>query len=230
MPSLRLLATSACTLSLLGCAGDEVLRTTVGTTDFCVPKRNAIEPTGWINHATRHLPNSGFAFLVEVRDFSKLVAYTPSLSARGDPLPITGVVDVEASGMIDRPPANHHWVVYATAPGAQVLLDRESRTLTAFEDQTRAFWVIWQIAEGGALSPQALPQSARVLASCRRTVFRASSKSQIQESTSCRRTIAVDGFRISYSFGEPSIGRLPELDAAVVKQVKAWRCARQNAA
>jgi len=223
---------SACVIALLlsGCSEDAVVRTDVGGSAFCVPKSNAIEVSSWVSYATRHLPDSGFAFLLPPSRLPKSLEYTPSLSVRGDPLPITGVVDVESSGMNDDLPIDHHWVKYARTQGASIRIDTQARTLTAFEDSSRKFWVVWRVAEGQELSPQSLPAGARVLVSCRKIIFGQSSAYKVQESTSCKRTIAKDGLRISYSFGEANIAVLPALDAAVVEQVNAWRCTAKSAA
>jgi hypothetical protein len=228
----RLCSVAACVipLVLLGCTEDAVVRTDVGSSAFCVPKSNAIEVSGWVSYATQHFPHSGFAFLMPPDRLPKSFDYKPSLSVRGDPLPITGVVDVESRGMIDHPPTDHHWVKYAKAQGASIRIDAQARTLTAFEDSNREFWVVWRVAEGQDLSPQSLPAGARVLATCRKTIFGQSPASKVRESTSCERTIAKDGLRISYSFGEANLAILPALDAAVVEQLNVWRCKVKSAA
>jgi len=226
----RTLAASLCIVAVLGCNGDNVVRTRVGSVEFCVPKKNAIEVSGWLEYATRHLPDSGFAFIVEPAHLPKSIGYVPSLSIRGDPRPVTGVVEVESLGMIDLFPPDHHWVQYANAPGALIERSEDAHTLTAFEDSTREFWVVWQFKAGEELSPESLSRAARVLAYCRKTVFGSSPSNKVQTSVHCRRTITDDGLRISYSFGESNLRILPAMDAAVIHQVKARRCQRASAA
>jgi hypothetical protein len=215
---------------LAGCTDTSVVRTQVGGMDFCVPKQNAIEVSGWVKHATEHLPDTGFAFLLPLGTLPQALGYVPSLSVRGDPLPLTGVVDVESSGVIDRPSADHHWVTYPRSQVASIVVDPSTRTLTAYEDSSRAYWVVWRIPDGQELSPNSLPDGARVLAACKRTVFGQSPSNKVHESTTCRRTIASNGLRIAYSFGAGNLARLPAIDAAVVDEVNSWSCHRAGAA
>lgn len=216
-------------LALLSCDSDTAYRVKVGDVSFCVPRNNIID-VSWYT-GIRPLPTDrDFAFAVPAAELTKSLEYVPSLSVLGDSLPVTGVVSVESSGMIDRPPIDHYWVQYAQAPGAVIEIDSKANTLAAFEDKTRQFWVMWQVDTKAKLEVESVPQAARVLASCRRTVFGSAPGNKVQDSTSCQRTIAVGGLRISYTFGESSLPLIPQLDTALINQVNAWKCVRAGAA
>ena len=215
---------------LLGCVKDDFVRTTVAGVEYCVPKRNAVEVSGWVEYATGHLPSSGFAFKIPASDFSKSIEYTPSLTILGAPMPVHGAVDSDSRGVIDRPAPDHHWVQFARAKDARIEPHAISRTLTVFEDESRSFWVVWQVAEGKPFDATSIPADAKVLATCRKTFFGQASAKHVPESVSCQRVFAKGGLRIDYSIGADNLARLSELDVTVFQQVQAWHCRRQSAA
>jgi hypothetical protein len=225
----RTLAVLPIILVVLGCNAESGHRVKVGDVAFCVPRKNVVD-VSWYTGMKPLPTDRGFAFLLEAADLPKSIEYVPSLSVGGDPLPVTGVVGVESSGMIDRPPLDHHWVKYAKAPGAAIEVDTKTHTLAAYEDTRRQFWIVWQVDAREKLDVASLPQAARVLASCRRTVFLSAPGRKVQASASCQRTLAAGGLRIAYSFGESNLSVVPELDAALINQVNAWKCERAGAA
>lgn len=225
----RTLAVLPFILFVLGCKGDDSHRVMIGDIAYCVPKKNAVD-VSWYTGIKPQPTDRDFAFLLPAADLPKSIDYVPSLSVLGDPLPVTGVVGMESSGMIDRPPLDHHWVQYAKAPAAVIEADTKAHRLAAFEDASRQFWIVWQVDAGANLAVTSLPQAARVLASCRKTIFGSAPGNRVQASTSCQRTLAADGLRISYSFGESNLNLVPQLDAALIRQVSAWKCNRAGAA
>lgn len=224
----RTLAALLLTLLVLGCQGADVHRVMIGDVAYCLPQKNVID-VSWYT-GMKPPTDKDFAFLLPAADLPKSIDYVPSLSVLGEPLPVTGVVGVESSAMIDRPPLDHHWVQFAKAPNAAVEANAKAHRLVAFENPSRQFWIVWQVDTGATLAVTSLPQAARVLASCRKTVFGSAPDNKVQASTSCRRTFATEGLRISYSFGDSNMDLVPQLDAALVKQVNAWRCNRAGAA
>jgi hypothetical protein len=216
-------------LLLLGCKGEDVHRVMIGEVAYCLPRKNVID-VSWYTGMKPLPTDKDFAFLLPAADLPKSIDYVPSLSVLGEPLPVTGVVGIESSAMIARPPLDHHWVQFAKAPDAAIEVNTKAHRLVAFEDPSRQFWIVWQVDTGANLAVTSLPQAARVLASCRKTDFGSAPGNKVQASTSCRRTFAAEGLRISYSFGDSSLDLVPQLDAALVKQVNAWKCNRAGAA
>ena len=229
MPRHRTLSILPFALVALGCNGESGHRVKVGDVAFCLPQKNVID-VSWYQGMKPLPTDRDFAFLLQAADLPKSIQYVPSLSVRGEPLPVTGVVGIESSGMIDRPPLDHHWVQYAKAPGAVIEVDTKAHRLAAFEDKSRQFWIVWQVDAQAKLEVASLPQAARVLASCRRMEFGSAPGNKAPASVSCQRTFAADGLRISYSFGESSLNLVPQLDTALIKQVNAWKCERAGAA
>ena len=165
MQHARTIAVLPVTLAMLGCIGEDVRRVKVGDVPFCVPRKNLID-VSWYTGMKPLPTDRGFAFELQAAELPKEIKYVPSLSVRGDPLPVTGVVGEESSGMIDRPPLDHYWVQYAKAQDAVIEVDSGGHRLVAFEDKSRQFWIVWQVDARSKLGVESVPQAARVLASC----------------------------------------------------------------
>lgn len=203
----------------------EERRVVVGGRDFCVPAANLVKADPWLEQATRHLPERGFAFLIAATHLRSDSPVVPQKNINAEDMPITGTIEPLSDGRaIDRYPKDHYWYRMARAPDAIVETDGRLRQVVVFENAKREFWVIWRVPEGVPLTTASLDDKASVVASCRRTSFRNLKQRQLDETASCQRNIRAGDFRISYSFDPLNLTTITKLDSAVSRVVLGWQC------
>ena len=200
-------------------------RRIVGGRDFCVPPENLVKADPSIERATRHLPETGFAFLISTSELRTDRPVVAQKNINAQEMPITGTVEPLSDGRaIDSYPRDHYWYRMARSPQAIVEADAAQRHLVVFENAKREFWVIWRIPKGAPVTTASVDDKASVVASCRRTDFRNLKGRQVDETVSCHRNIRAGDFRISYDFDPLNLRAVDKLDAAVSNKVLGWLC------
>jgi hypothetical protein len=200
-------------------------RRIVGGRDFCVPAANLVKPDPTLERATRHLPKTGFAFLISTSELRTESPVVPQKNINAQEMPITGTIEPLSDGRaIDRYPRDHYWYRMARSPHAIVEADVAQRHLVVFENAKREFWVIWQIPKGAPVTTASVDDKASVVASCTRTSFRNLKHRQVDETVSCHRNIRAGDFRVSYDFDPSNLRAADKLDAAVSSKVLGWLC------
>jgi hypothetical protein len=209
---------------LSGCEWDGYERKLVGGVQFCVPKENLIEVSGWLLDATKHLPEGGFAYTLSPSSIPSSVGYVPTLDVSSKPMPIYGTVEAVSFRKIPEiPPKDTYYQKMAAKPDVIFETSEEPRVVTVFESSERQFWIVWTIPKEQVLSPASLEKHGRVVARCTAHGNHRYSNNAGRNG-SCVRSFNSEGLRIEYSLGSEGLSKVAAIDSAIATQLLAWKC------
>lgn len=181
----------------------------VGSERFCVPESRLVSID--VPYTPKSLPDDGFVFELPIDVLKSKLPFAPGKDIRGKEVPLTGSVSTRR---IVKHSADSH-ARRVAASNTSIVETISDQFLVVFESEERKNWVIWKPAKGAPLTRSSINDSATHIASC---------SARGTGAKMCNRVVADGKYAVSYYFDYANVGRLGDLDKAVVSQIQAWRC------